>query len=50
MTVERCEYAIVDMEDITLRKRLHIYILAYEKNIDNNFKKHALLSNETFII
>ena len=38
------------MMDITLRKRLHIYILAYEKKTDDNFKKNALFSNETFII
>jgi len=38
------------MVDIALRKRLHIYILAYEKMTDDNFKKNELLSNETFII
>ena len=50
MTAQRYEYADFKMMDITLRKRLHIYILAYEKMTDDNFKKNALLNNETFII
>jgi len=32
MTAGRYEYAVFNMMDITLRKRIHIYILAYEKN------------------
>jgi len=49
MTAERYEYADFNMMDITLRKRLHIYILHMKKK-DDIFKKNALFSNETFII
>ena len=50
MTAERYEYAVFNMVGIALRKRLHIYIFAYEKKTYDNINKNALLSNETFII
>ena len=39
MTAERYYYADFNMMDITLRKRLHIYILAYEKKLMITLRK-----------
>jgi len=39
MTAERYEYAIVNVEGITLRKRLHIYTIAYEKKLMITLRK-----------
>ena len=51
MTAERYKYAVFNMMDITLRKRLHIFTFLHMKKMtDDNFKKNELFSNETFII